>query len=119
MPTPITAPMMEWEVDTGIPMVVAKLNQSEEPTRAIAIPNISTVGSSAKASVERIFFLIVSETLLPTSTAPRNSQMAANIMACQYFKDLDETEEENELATSLAPMLKASKKAKIIAMAKI
>ena len=40
-------------------------------------------------------------------------------MACQYFKDRDETEVAQELATSLAPIFQASRKAKMVPSAKI
>lgn len=110
---------MEWVLEHGIPIDVAKVNQVEEPTKAVAIVNIKTAGSSLKTSISTILFLMVSETLEPTNTAPRNSMMAARIIACQYFKDLEETEVEKELATSLAPIFQASKNAKIIAIAKM
>lgn len=116
---PITAPTMECVVETGIPIVVAIVNQQEEPIKAQAMVNIKTAGSFLKTETSTILFLIVSETLEPTKTAPKNSQRAARIMACQYFKDLEETEEAKELATSLAPMFHASKNANIIAIAKI
>ncbi|KAH3688952.1 hypothetical protein WICPIJ_000066 [Wickerhamomyces pijperi] len=66
-----------------------------------------------------ILDLMASETLAPAKTAPKNSMIAAKIIACQYFKEREETEEAKELATSLAPMFQASKAAKIIAIAKM
>lgn len=62
-------------------------------------------------------FLIVSATRAPTSTAPRNSQRAAARQACLIVRDRDETEVAKELATSLAPMLNASRAEKIVPMA--
>ncbi|GMF47230.1 unnamed protein product [[Candida] boidinii] len=80
--------------------------------------NIKTAGVVSKAYKFKTLERMVSETREPAKTAPKNSQMAAKIIACQYFKLLEEMEEEKELAQSLAPMLNASKNAKIIAIAK-
>lgn len=115
----MTAPTIEWVVETGIPIDVAILNHTEEPTKAQAMVIIREAGSFLKIVTSTILFLIVSETLEPAKTAPNNSQSAAKIMACQYFKDLEETEDAKELATSLAPIFQASKNAKSIPMAKI
>ena len=79
-------------------------------------------------------FLMVSATRAPTRTAPVNSQQAAAKTACLIERDRDETEVANELATcraerrqlqssvasptllltSLAPMLNASRAAKMV-----
>lgn len=117
MEAPITAPTIEWVVETGIPMEVAIVNQVDEPIKAVVIVNINTAGSFLNTAISTILFLIVSDTREPTNTAPKNSMIAAKIIACQYFKDLDETDEEKEFATSLAPMFQASKNAKIMAIA--
>ncbi len=55
----------------------------------------------------------------PTSRAPRNSVNEAMTMACGRVKDRDETDVAKELATSLAPMFHASRKAKIMPKAKM
>lgn len=43
----------------------------------------------------------------------------ARIMACQCFSDRDETDVDQELAQSLAPMFQASRNANIVPIAKI
>lgn len=58
--------------------------------------------------------LMVSATLAPTKSAPRNSQIAAARTACFILKDREDTDVAKELATSLAPMLKASSAAKMV-----
>ncbi|KAH3669562.1 hypothetical protein OGATHE_002374 [Ogataea polymorpha] len=83
IPAPITAPTMEWVVETGIPIDVAIDNQIEEPTSAHAIVSISTEGLFSNDCTSMILLLIVSETLDPAKTAPRNSIIAARIIACQ------------------------------------
>ena len=45
MEAPITAPTIEWVVETGIPMEVAIVNQVDEPIKAVVIVNINTAGS--------------------------------------------------------------------------
>lgn len=54
----------------------------------------------------------------PTSTAPRNSITVAIHMACQRVNDREDTDVAKELATSLAPMFHASRKARIRPKAK-
>ncbi len=123
-------------VDTGKPNRVAMVKKVADATRAHAMPNIRTAGSSLKKSTLMTLLRMVSATreLLPsaravpstglpithpTSTAPRNSHTAAIHMACRRVRDREDTEVANELATSLAPMLNASRKAKIMPMAKM
>ena len=48
--------------------------------------------------------LIVSVTLAPRSTAPRNSQIPAIMQACQILRALEPTLVPKELATSFAPI---------------
>jgi hypothetical protein len=50
-----------------------------------------------------IFSRTVSATLDPTATDPENSMQAAMSIACLSVREREETEEANELATSLAP----------------
>ena len=110
---------MECVVETGIPIAVANVNQQDEPIKALVIVSIKTAGSLVKMEESIMLFLIVPETLAPAKTAPKNSQRPAKTMACQYFRDLEEIDDANEFATSFAPMLKASKNANNMAMAKI
>ena len=77
--------------------------------------------------------LTVSATREPSNSAPRNlesagamglagvgtSQQVATRAACFNVRDREETDVENEFATSLAPILKASMKAKMMPSAKI
>ena len=55
----------------------------------------------------------------PTRTAPTNSMTVAISMACTSVRDLEDTDVAKELATSLAPILQASKKAKSMPRAKM
>lgn len=57
------------------------MSQVEDPTRAQAIASIKPAGAFSKAETSMILFLIVSETLAPARTAPKNSQMAARNIA--------------------------------------
>ena len=125
-------------VDTGKPNLVATVKKQEDDTRAHVMPNMSTAGSSTNLSTLMILLRMVSATralfpisieclhgpgmslsAYPTKTAPANSQTAAIHMACLRVKERDDTEVAKELATSLAPILKASKKAKIMPRAKM
>ena len=106
-------------VETGKPIRVATLNHVLLPMRAHIMPSIRTAGCCSKALTLRILFLIVSATREPTRTAPANSMTDAIIMACFRVRERDETEVAKELATSLAPMFQASRKAKIMPIAKM
>lgn len=63
--------------------------------------------------------LTVSVTDAPRKKAPRNSQKPAIMTACHIFMALVPTDEPNELARSLAPMPKATKKATMMERTKI
>lgn len=70
MDSKLTPPTIEWVVDTGRPILVARVKYNEEAIKAQVIPSMRIVGSSSKAFVLRILFRIVSATLAPTPTAP-------------------------------------------------
>jgi hypothetical protein len=61
-PTPMIPPMMQWVVETGRPILVAKVKKREEPMSAQSMPIMRTLGASMKASVEMMSFLMVPET---------------------------------------------------------
>jgi hypothetical protein len=74
------------------------MSQVAEATRAQVKASMATPALPSKTSREMMLFLIVPATLAPTSTAPRNSQIAARKHACRRDKDRDETEVAKELA---------------------
>jgi hypothetical protein len=57
-------------------------------------------------------------TRAPRRTAPRNSAIAARMTACHNLSEREDTDVANELATSFAPILYASRKAKMKPIAK-
>ncbi|KAJ1639428.1 hypothetical protein T492DRAFT_936884 [Pavlovales sp. CCMP2436] len=71
-----------------------------------------TAGMCVKHAGLEMPLRIVSETWLPRSTAPLNSKMAAITIALRMVSALEPIEVAKALATSLAPMPKAVKKAK-------
>src|SRR5210317_1440732 len=93
MPKPATAPTMEWVVETGMPVQVAKLSQIAADNRAADIPMTrraagspsSMPGIEARAEGSTIPLRIVSVTWEPTRTAPANSQIPAAMTA--FFMD--------------------------------
>lgn len=89
-----------------------------EAITAQTIPSMRRAGLSSKAAVSTTFVRIVSATRPPTPRAPVNSMAEAPTMAWRYVMDREETDEAQELATSLAPMFQASRKAKMVPMAK-
>lgn len=101
-------------VETGHDSRVQIMSQVAETTRAQVKASISTPALPLKSEREIMPFLMVEATRAPTRTAPRNSHKAAAMQACRRVSDLDETEVAKELATSLAPMLKASKAQKMV-----
>ena len=75
--------------------------------------------SSTYNSGSTIPFLIVDVTSPPARKAPRNSKIAAIIIACLIVMALLPTEVPIELATSFAPMPNAMKKPMKPAISKI
>ena len=115
MPNPATAPTIEWVVETGIPVQVAKLSQIAADNKAADIPiTRSAAGSPSskpcidtRAEGSTIPLRMVSVTWEPTKTAPANSQIPAAMTACLTDKAPEPTASAIELATSLAPMFQA------------
>lgn len=97
---------MEWVVDTGKPVMVAKSTHRPAERRAASIPSISKFWS-AMASGLMIPREMVAATLAPRNTEPRKARMLATITACLAVMALEPTDEAMPLAASLAPMLKA------------
>merc|ERR1712093_896033 len=117
-PTPATAETIEQVVETGHDMRVQIMSHEALTTRAQVKARSCTPALPSKMSELMMPFLIVSAVRAPTATAPANSMTAAASVACFIVSDLDATDVANELATSLAPMLNASRAAKMVPMAK-
>ena len=77
------------------------------------IPYIMSPGLSTKHPSSAMPFLMVLETLLPMSRAPKNSKTAASMTACLTVIALEPTEVAYAFATAFAPMPKAAKKAQM------
>ena len=103
IPTPITPPMIEWVVETGMVNLVAIVRYVAEPTMAQTMASMRTDGSSVKSEMEMTLVRMVSVTREPTSMAPANSMTEAMHIACLRVSEREATEVAKELATSLAP----------------
>src|SRR5947207_3200564 len=103
-PAPTTPPMIECVVLTGKPYRVAMDRKVEDPMTAHIMTSIRTGGSLMNRCGSTSLCRMVSATLAPTLTEPANSIQAAMAIACFIVKDRDDTDDANELATSLAPM---------------
>src|SRR5574343_408846 len=106
MPAPITAPMMEWVVETGAPSTVATLSHKAPASNA---DNINHVNSSGLANAFGSMMppLMVRTTSPPAMMAPSASNTAAIKMAQPKLMAPDPTAGPMLLATSLAPMFMA------------
>lgn len=93
------------------------MSQVPETTIAQTKPSSCTPTLPWNALEEMMPDLIVSAVRAPTATAPVNSMIEAARAACFIVNDLDATDVANELATSLAPMLYASRSAKMVPIA--
>merc|ERR1711990_279612 len=109
MPTPSVAPTTEWVVETGMARKVAPSTHRPEPTLTIDMPVASTYGSCVKYLTSTIFLRMVSVTSLPSATTPTNSKMHAIRHACLCVTVPAPTALAKALATSLAPMVKATR----------
>src|SRR4051794_24721879 len=65
MPMPMTPPMMECVVDTGIPSRVARVRYSDEAMTAHIMPSMSTAGEALKLWVLTTLVRMVSATRAP------------------------------------------------------
>ena len=103
MPAPRTPPTIEWVVDTGAPIAVARFSHRAPASSAAII-------SQMNASLSPIFdgsmmpFLIVLTTSPPAISAPAASNTAAIAIAPARVRAFDPTAGPTLLATSLAPM---------------
>ena len=92
MPTPTSAPTIDWVVETGNPSLVQMVNQVAEPISATTIAMMRTPGLFSKGSMEKMPWRIVLVTPWPRAMAPTNSVMVARHPACTRVRDLEETE---------------------------
>ena len=106
MPAPMTAPMMEWVVDTGAPTAVARLSQSAPASRAENMTQANSAGSLMAAG-SMMPPLMVPTTSPPATMAPSASNTAATRMAQPMVMAPEPTAGPMLLATSLAPMFMA------------
>ena len=109
MPKPTMLPTMECVEDTGKPVKVAKSTHSPADKRAANMPMASRLGSPM-ASGGTMPRQMVSVTSEPKKTAPIKLSPAAIKTAWRTVMARAPTEGAMELATSLAPRLKAIKK---------
>lgn len=77
--------------------MVQTMSQEAEAVIAQVKASISTPAFPWKVDSEMIPFLMVPDTLAPTRTAPRNSQIPARTQACRKVSDRDETDVAKEL----------------------
>ena len=105
-PAPSTAPTMEWVVDTGAPMAVAKLSHSAPASRAEVMTQMKRPLSEI-ASGLMMPPRMVETTSPPAIRAPATSKMAARMMAPVMVIEREPTAGPTLLATSLAPMFMA------------
>ena len=110
---------MVWVVETGQPLKLATYNQVPPARSADSIPITKMLVSSTYSCGSTIPFLMVDVTSPPARKAPRNSNIAAIIIACLMVIALLPTDVPIELATSFAPIPNAIKKPIKPAMSKI
>src|SRR5690606_25771661 len=111
MPTaakPITAPTMEWVVETGQPRIEAINSQVPAASNEDIMPRIKRSGGISSASTMQ--FLMVSVTCPPARKAQKNWKTIAIRMACLMVSAREPTDVPMALATSLAPTSQAMKK---------
>ena len=106
MPAPSTPPTIEWVVDTGAPMAVARLSHSAPASKAAIIIQTKTSVSPIRSG-SMMLLLIVPTTSPPAISAPAASQTAAINMAPDMVRAREPTAGPMLLATSLAPMFMA------------
>ena len=116
---PTMDPTIECVVETGSSRKVASASHRPDESIAQSIMYISNSGEYVYASTLAIPLRIVDVTPEPSSMAPPNSKIAATMTACRSDSALEPTEVANELATSLAPIPHATKRARKIEQTKI
>lgn len=103
VPAPTSPPIIECVVLTGSPKRVAMVRKEDDPMMAHIMASMRTAGSASYRWGSMILSRTVAATREPTLTDPANSMQAAMTIACLSVRDREETDEANELATSLAP----------------
>ena len=114
---PITAPIIEWVVDTGHPINDAINSHNPAESKALIIPNTKTSGSATNSIGSIIPLFMVSVTSPPAKYAPANSNTIAIIIACLAVIVPDPTDVPIAFDTSLAPIPNAINKPKIAVIA--
>ena len=106
MPAPITPPTMEWVVETGAPIQVARFTHSADDSSAaiIAQTKMPSVPIVCGSMIPREMVLTTSP---PAISAPAVSNTAAMAMAPPMVSAFAPTAGPMLLATSLAPMFSA------------
>src|SRR5690554_2342991 len=106
IPAPRTPPTIEWVVDTGAPIQVARFNHRAPASRAAVISQTKARGSSRLVG-SIMPSLMVETTSPPAMIAPPASNTAASKTAPPSDRAPEPTAAPTLLATSLAPMLMA------------
>jgi hypothetical protein len=105
-PAPSTPPTIEWVVDTGAPIQVARLSHSAPASSAAIISQTNVAASSIRVG-SMMPPLMVLTTSPPAMIAPSASNTAAMRMAWVRLIAREPTAGPTLLATSLAPMFMA------------
>ena len=108
-PKPRMLPTMEWVEDTGKAVSVAASTQTPAESRAANMPIMRILWSGIMAGL-MMPLLMVAVTWEPSTTEPRKLSGAAMSTAWRTLMALEPTAVAMELATSLAPRLKAMRK---------
>ena len=106
MPAPTTPPTIEWVVETGAPMMVARLTHSADDSSADIMTMMKAFVVSVASRTIRLREM-VDTTSPPASRAPEASHIAAISRAPPMVRAWAPTAGPMLLATSLAPILSA------------
>merc|ERR1719453_2909096 len=104
-------PTHEWGVETGISRRHAVTSQMPTEKMTQKQPYMRSGGLSRKASSSAMPLRMVFTTSPPRKVAPMNSMTTAMAHAWRMVSAFEPTDVAKALATSLAPMPKAAKKA--------
>src|SRR5690554_898846 len=104
MPAPSTPPTIEWVVDTGAPIQVARLSQSA-PANNAAVINQTKARPSSRLEGSIMPPFMVETTSPPAINAPADSKIPARITAAPRDRAPEPTAGPTLFATSLAPIL--------------
>ena len=103
IPAPMTPPTMEWVVETGAPISVARLTQTAAESSAASMAQMNMLLSVNESGLMMLLEM-VDTTSPPAIRAPAASKTAAIIKAPNRDSAFDPTAGPMLLATSLAPM---------------